>query len=122
MWFVSVTLLLLAGLLAGIALWAWWTRHTALSVESGGRVCYGAQELCAAGTVRAVRIAEARTGEMGDCEVYLELEGGKRVSLALPSPYFAVPKKPEQARAFAKQLARVLGVGVTESTEPPNGL
>ena len=117
-WFVSVILLLLAGLLAGGALWAWWTRHTALTVESGGRVCYGARELCAAGTVQAVRIAEAPTGEVGDCEVSLELEGGKRVSLMLPSPYFCVPKKPEEARVFAEQLARALGVGVSESDEP----
>jgi hypothetical protein len=116
-WPVSVILLLLAGLLAGCALWAWWTRHTALTVEPGGRVCYGARELCAAGTVRAVRVVEARTGEVGDCGVYLELEGGKRVSLSMPSPYFVVPKKPEQARVFAGQLARVLGVGVTESAE-----
>jgi hypothetical protein len=117
-WFVSVILFLLAGLLAGGALWAWWTSHIALTVEPGGRVCYGARELCAAGTVRAVRIAEAQTGDVGDCEVYLELDGGKRVSLTLPSPYFTVPKKPQEARAFAGQLARVLRVGVTESDEP----
>jgi hypothetical protein len=118
MWFVSLILLLLAGLLAGGALWAWWTRHTPLTVESGGRVCYDGRELCAAGSVRAVGIAEARTGEVGDCEVYLELEGGKRVSLSRPSPYFVVPKPRGQARAFAGQLARLLGVGVTEFAEP----
>jgi hypothetical protein len=114
-WFVSVILFLVAGLLAGVALWAWWTRHTALSVEPGGRVCYGARELCAAGTVRAVRIAEAKTGEVGDCEVSLELDGGKLVSLSLPSPYFCVPRTRERARPFAEQLARALRVGVTES-------
>jgi hypothetical protein len=68
--------------------------------------------------VRAVRVAEAWTGEVGDCEVALELEEGKRVSLPLPSPYFVVPKTRERARAFAGQLARVLGVGVTESAGP----
>jgi len=117
-WFVSVILFLLAGLLAAGALWAWCTRHTALTVESGGRVCYGKRELCEAGTVRAVRIAEARTGEVGDCEVHLELDGGKLVSLSLPSPYFAIPKTRERARALAGQLARALGVAVTESAEP----
>ena len=52
---------------------------------------------------------------MGDCEVYLDLEGGRRVSLSLPSPYFVVPKTREGACTFAGQLARVLGVRVTES-------
>jgi hypothetical protein len=65
-----------------------------------------------------VRIADARTGEVGDLEVYLELDGGKQVSLSLPSPYFGIPKKPEQAHAFAGQLARLLGVRVMESAEP----
>src|SRR5262249_34733762 len=95
-----------------------WTRHTALTVEPGGRVCYGERQLCAAGTVRAVRIAEARTGEVGDCEVYLELDGGVLVSLSLPSPYFGVSKTRERALAFARQLARALRVGVTESAGP----
>ena len=113
-WFVSVIFFLLAGLLAGGALWAWWTRHTALTVEPGGRVCYGGRQLCAAGTVRAVRIAESPTGEVGDCEVYLELDGGELVSLSLPSPYFGVSKTRERALAFARQLARALRVGVTE--------
>jgi hypothetical protein len=117
-WFVSVFSFLFAGLLAGIAVWAWWTRDTALIVEPGGRVCYGERELCAAGTVRAVRVAESPTGEAGDCEVYLELNGGKLVSLSLPSPYFGVSKTRERAHAFADQLARVLHVGVTESAEP----
>src|SRR2546423_13031303 len=81
-WFVSVILLLPAGLLAGVALWAWWTRNTLLSVEPGGRVCYGARQLCAAGTGRAVRIAEARPGEGGDCDGYMELKGGEPGSRA----------------------------------------
>jgi hypothetical protein len=118
MWFVSVALVALAGLLAAVAGWAWWTRHTVLAVGPGGRVCYGGRELCAAGAVRAVRIAEARTGEVGDCDVCLELGGGKVVSLSLPSPYFGVSKSRERAYAFAGQLARALRVGVTESTEP----
>ena len=42
LWVVSLILFLLAGLLAGGAVWAWWTRNTSLTVESGGRVCYGA--------------------------------------------------------------------------------
>jgi hypothetical protein len=40
------------------------------------------------------------------------------VSLSVPSPFAVVPEKPKQARAFAEQLARALGVRVTESSEP----
>src|SRR5262249_19887403 len=116
-WFVAVFCFLLAGLLAGCALWAWWTRNTALIIERDGRVCYGERELCAAGTVRAVRIAQSPRGEVGDCDVYLELDGGKLVSLSLPSPYFGVSKTRDRARVFAEQLARVLRVGVIETAE-----
>jgi hypothetical protein len=105
--------LLAAGLLAGPAVWAWRTRHTPLTIERGGRVCYGERELCATGAVRAVRIAPARGGECGDCEVCLESDGGKLVSL--PSLYFAGFRTREHARPFAEQLARALGVGVVES-------
>src|SRR4051794_12531072 len=54
---LGVSCLLFAGLFTGMVVWAWWTRDTPLTVERGGRVCFGARELCAAGTVRAVRIA-----------------------------------------------------------------
>src|SRR5262249_50074511 len=117
-WYVSAFLVLLAGLLAAGAMWAWWTHDTGLIVEPGGRVCYGDRELCAAGTVRTVRMAEAQTGEVGDCEVFLELEGGKLVSLSLPSPYFGVSKTRDRAQTFARQLARSLHVAVSDSAEP----
>ncbi len=52
-----------------------------LSIETGGRLSYSERELCAAGTVRAVRIAESRGGEPGDCEAVLEVADGKMVSI-----------------------------------------
>jgi hypothetical protein len=108
-----VIFLLVAGLCASLGIRAWLTRRTPLSIESGGRVSYGERELCAAGTVRAVRIAASRGGEAGDCEVVLELAGGKMLSI--PSQYFAGFKSREHARPFAAELAQALGVQVQES-------
>lgn len=102
----------IAGLLAGLGVWAWRTRRTPLTVGRGGRVCYGERELCAAGTVRSVRIAPSPGGEAGDCEVCLELDWGKLVSV--PSQYFAGFGMKEQAHPFAKALATALEVGVAE--------
>jgi hypothetical protein len=106
--------LVLAGVLIGtMAIRAWRTRNTPLNVENGGRVSYGEQELCAAGTVRSVRIVPSMGGEVGDCEVWLEQQDGKLV--AIPSQYFAGFKSYAQARPFAAEFAKVLGVEVTES-------
>ena len=106
-------LLLASCLFAFWGIRAWRTRHTALSVESGGRVCYGDKELCASGTVLSVRIIESPGGEVGDCEVVLELSDGKMV--AIPSRYFAGFKSRKQARPFAAKLAEALSVPATES-------
>ena len=106
--------LVLAGVLIGtMAIRAWRTRNTPLNVENGGRVSYGQKELCAAGTVRCVRIVPSPGGEVGDCEVWLEQVDGKLV--AIPSQYFAGFKSYAQARPFAAEFAKVLGVEVTES-------
>jgi len=111
-----IIFLALAGLLAAGTVWAWCTRHKLLTVEPGGRLCYGARELCAAGAVRTVRIASARTGESGDCEVCLEVDQGKRVYLPSTSLYFSgCFKMRAHARPFAEQLAMALGVEVTDS-------
>lgn len=104
--------LLVAAFSAILAIRAWRTRRTALRIESGGRVSYGERELCAAGTVRAVRIA-SRGWEADDCEVGLELAEGTRVSI--PSLYFAGFNARAQARPFAAELGKALGVQVTES-------
>ncbi len=104
--------LLVAGLSAVLAIRAWRTRRTPLRIESGGRVSYGERELCAAGTVQAIRIAASR-GDASDCEVGLELTEGKTVSI--PSLYFAGFTARWQARPFATELAKALGVQVTES-------
>ena len=57
-------ILVLAGcMIATMAIRAWRTRSTPLKVENGGRVSYGEQELCAAGTVRNVRIVPSVGGK-----------------------------------------------------------
>ena len=106
-------LLLSSCLLAFWSIRAWRTRHIPLSVENDGRVCYGDHELCASGTVRSVRIVESYGGEVGDCEVTLELADGQPVYI--PSRYFAGFKSRKQARPFAAKLAEALSVSVTES-------
>ena len=76
---VGSVFVLVAGYSATLAISAWRTRRTPLSIESNGRVSYGEQELCAAGSVRSVRIAAPRR-EPYDCEVALEV-AGTRVGL-----------------------------------------
>ena len=108
--------LLLAGVLIGaMAIRAWRTRNTPLNVENGGRVSYGEQTLCAAGTVRSVRIVPSFGGEPGDCEVRLELADGSQV--AIPSQYFAGFRSRKHARPFAAEFAKALGVQVTETPD-----
>src|SRR5579862_8217891 len=70
---ISVTLLLAGFLIGAMAIRAWRTRNTSLHVENGGRVSYGEKTLCTAGTVRSVRIVPSFGGEVGDCEVRIEL-------------------------------------------------
>jgi len=118
LWFGAL-FLLVAAFSAGLGIRAWRTRRTPLNIERGGRVSYGERELCAAGTVRSVRIALSRGGEPNDCEVCLELDAGKLVSL--PSQYFPGFNSSEHARPFAKELAEALGVQVTECVGLPRG-
>jgi hypothetical protein len=110
---MGVTLLLAGILIGAMAIRAWRTRNTPLNVENGGRVSYGEQTLCAAGTVRSVRIVPSLGGEVGDCEVRLELADGSLI--AIPSQYFAGFKSSEHAKPFANELAKALGVQVPES-------
>jgi len=109
---LRIAFLLLAALLAGGIALALTTRRTPLTVERTGRVTHGDRELCAAGTVRAVRVADARRGESGDCEVCLELDGGRLVFLPPSSMYFGSFKTREDAFAFAGELVAALGVEV----------
>lgn len=111
LWLGSI-FVLVAGLSAGLGIRAWRTRRTPLNIEFDGRLSYGERELCAAGTVRGVRIAASRSGEANDCEVCLEVAGGKLVSV--PSQYFGGFKERKDARPFAAKLAEALGVQVTE--------
>ena len=110
---LAATLVLAGCLIAAMAIRAWRTRNTPLKVENGGRVSYGEKELCAPGTVRCVRIVPSPTGEVGDCEVWLEQADGKLV--AIPSQYFAGFKSYAHARPFAAEFAKALRVEVTES-------
>jgi len=111
---IGAIFVLVAAYSATLAIRAWHTRRTPLSIECGGRVSYGVRELCSAGSVRAVFIAPSRSGESSDCEVALEVAGGELVYI--PSQYFAVFGAREQARPFAAKLAEVLKVPVTESS------
>jgi len=111
--FFGAICLLVAALPACLGIRAWRTRCTPLSIERGGRVTYGEREICAAGTVRAVRIAPSRVGEANDCEVCLELNAG--ILVLIPSQYFAYFRTAAQARPFATELADALRVQVVES-------
>jgi hypothetical protein len=111
---LRVVFLVGAGLLAVGIVWALWTRRIPLTIGPAGRVSFRDRELCAAGTVRAVRVGGARTGESGDCEVCLELGEGERVYLPSSSMYFGSFKRREDAHAFAGELAAALCVGVKE--------
>lgn len=105
--------LLVASISASLAVRAWRIHRTTLNIELSGRISYGELELCAAGSVGAVRITPSRGGEAGDREVCMELANGKLVSM--PSPYFSGFKTDEHARPFAAELADVLGVEVRVS-------
>jgi hypothetical protein len=109
---IGSVFVLVASYSATLAIGAWRTRRTPLSIESNGRVSYGEQELCPAGSVRSVRIAASRR-EPYDCEIALEVAG--RDLVYIPSQYFASFGKREQARPFAAKLAEVLNVPVTET-------
>ena len=99
---------------AALALRSWSTRRTPLSIMAGGSVSYGRQQLCATGSVRAVRIDGARGGgEANECEIALELTDGAKVYL--PSPYFGVHQPRAHLRPLAAKLGEVLGVPVKES-------
>jgi hypothetical protein len=101
-----------AGYSAVLALRSWRTRRTPLSIMPGGSVSYGRQQLCAAGSVRAVRIDGGRGGEADECEIALELADGAKVYL--PPQYFGVTQPRAHLRPFAAKLAEVLEVPVKE--------
>lgn len=111
--FFRVVFLAGAGLLAVGIMWALSTRRTPLTVGPAGRVALRDRELCAAGTVRWVLVADARTGESGDCEVCFELDEGKRVYLPSSSIYLGNFRDRQEAYSFAAELAAALDVAVT---------
>jgi len=105
--------LVLAGFSAVLAVRARRIRRTPLIIAPGGRGRYGHRELCAAGMARTVRTSQSRMGDLGDVEIWLELSGGKIVSI--PSQYFPGFRAPARARPFAALFGRTLGVSVIES-------
>jgi hypothetical protein len=111
---MGAILVAVAGFSAALAMHSWNTRRTPLSIMAGGSVSYGRRHLCAAGSVRAVRIDGARGGgEADECEIALELTDGAKVYL--PSPYFGVHQPRAHLRPLAAKLGEVLGVPVKES-------
>jgi hypothetical protein len=109
---VGAIFVLVAVYSASLATWAWRRRSTPLSIEVGGRVIYGERQLCAAGTVRAVRVAEARACDGDECEIALELADGSKVHL--PSQYFGGYRPRAHIRPFAAKLGEVLEVPVVQ--------
>ena len=95
---------------AYLALRAWRTRATALCIESNGRVSYGDQELCGAGSVSGVHVRPVDHGEGKEFAVVLQTVQCEFVSI--PSQYFPNTSSPEVALALAKALAEELRVAV----------
>src|SRR5579863_5960458 len=96
---IGAIFVLVAVFPANLGVRAWPSRRTPLAVDATGRVTYGEQELCPAGTVRAVRISKSRTGDANDHEVGLQLDEGKLVFI--PSQYFVSFASRAHARPFA---------------------
>jgi len=109
---IGAAFILVAAYSAWLGITAWRTRHTPLIIEADGRVTYGDEELCEPKSVASIRIAPARGGETGDCEVCFELAGGRLVWI--PSQYFGAGRARKYVRPFAAQIAEMLGVGVKE--------
>lgn len=69
---------------AGVLIWQasryWRLRRTPLTVDGAGRVSYGQEELCPAGSVRSVQIVPDPQAESGDCKVVLERADGNGLS------------------------------------------
>jgi hypothetical protein len=110
---IGVIFVLVAGFSALMAIHSWRIRRTPLTVDAQGRVTYGKQELCPAGSVRAVQIAESRRADANEYEVGLQLAEGRLVFI--PSQYFPGFADRVQARPFAENLAEALKVEVVET-------
>ncbi len=109
----GAVLLLGASSLIWTASHYWGLRHVPLTVNGGGRVSYGPQELCPNDSVRRVQIVPDRQAEHGDCKVVLELADGSRVEL--PGPYFGAVSNRQAARLLAGELAQALKVEMVET-------
>lgn len=109
-WVVGGGFLLAAVVLVGLAYRAWRTRRAALVIGREGTVFYDGTCLCVAGQVKAVAVVPSPGGEVGDCEVVLEVRNGERVGI--PSQYFSGFATQQHAMPFAEQLAGALVVGV----------
>ena len=111
---IGVGFVAVAAYSLALAAWTWRRRRTPLSIEADGRVSYGTRELAPAGSVRAVSIAEVPGGNPGDCEIRIEVAGGR--SVLLPNPYFSGYSTRQLAEPLATKLAEALRVPVRNST------
>lgn len=94
------------------ALRYWRLRDRPLAVDGAGRVSYGQEELCPAGSVRSVNIVPDPHAESGDCKVIFDLAEARTVEL--PGVFFGAISRREVARFLAEELARALKVEVVE--------
>ena len=107
-------LMLVGAVLLTWMAWRYWQlRCIPLTVSGTGRVAYGEQELCPAGSVRSVRIEPDPQAESGDCKLVLERMDGSNTTL--PGPFFGAVSHRESARTLADELARALKVEVVET-------
>jgi hypothetical protein len=83
-----------------------------LVAEADGQVRYGTRELCAPGTVRALRIVREHDEHSTTYRVSLILVDGQTVRV--PSPFFEEFLDPAHARWFAAVLGRALQVPVVD--------
>jgi hypothetical protein len=92
-----------------------WESSVPVIVERGGRVIYGARELCAPGDAAAVRLVRCPAKEGADSwRVGLSLADGR--TIVLPARYFFLFSCREGAYRFADAFAAALGTEIREDT------
>lgn len=110
--FFSISGVVVALLLWGVAVWTWRGRDTALVIDTAtGEVRFGDKLLCEAGTVQAVVVRRSELDfEEGTCGFEFVVPDGVRT---IPSPLFTAMAA-ETANEMARAVAAVLKVTIEE--------